>query len=814
MARAAVPGYEVVRLLGKGGMGAVYLGRRVADGQSVAMKLAHRDLGEHGLARLRREAELLGRVRCPHLPRLLDVLDGEDGLVVVMELCEGTPLQSWLEDLPLPPGRLLMLKELAPGLSRALRALHRVGIVHRDIKPPNVLVGPRGAVLVDLGLARGPEVATLTATGLALGTPDYLPPEQVTGEAVGPAADLYQAGLVVRDVLLGSRSLGGGDALQEAVQRSMRLFPDPRPQSPWVPAPVVTWLQAVLHPDPSLRPPADAALAELEALAEGLEVEVSSAPALAGAAAVPSWFASDTVDELVRSRELARQEGWPEAPSGSVWEALNRAEQRAASFSRVSRARVRTPVPEEEPDRSQHQASVGPSADGHRSRLYRWLGMAVLANLGILLGLFSLGPGGARPEPEAAALSLSLEGGLLRVLEGSARVGALSLAEPEARPFERDATGLLRVPLGGGGAGGRLVTLDQDGWRRRAWLPDPARAFDLVLGGGGSEVALRLPVGAPFEVEGALGTGALQVYTRGREDLRFALSAGLLESPELELRVRSPGGVEVVRTLELARELDRRAAAVRVPPDPSLREFEYWGSVGRLRERNLPLGTPDERRFFSQEGPRLAALLAAGCLDEDLRAQRYRELAPFAHAEWMWRRSPLAGEWRANRALGPLLALAAEPGLVPPGPGEGGARGDWPLDVRLGADNVTHRTLEAADAGSTPGERDEYGTFWTRLEGLRPGRPRRVELGLHAVGADAWAALQVHLGAGRVLRLPLGEATVWRFHRLPPRWYQEAVDPGGRLRVGFDFVRDHGYQLPGNFRISRLLVHAVFEEGP
>jgi len=101
-----LPGYQVLRLLGRGGMGAVYLARAESDGATVAVKVARGDLGDQGLARLRREAELLDRAASPHLPAFRQLVELEKGLALVMAFCEGTPLQAWVGELPPLPERL------------------------------------------------------------------------------------------------------------------------------------------------------------------------------------------------------------------------------------------------------------------------------------------------------------------------------------------------------------------------------------------------------------------------------------------------------------------------------------------------------------------------------------------------------------------------------------------------------------------------------------------------------------------------------------------------------------------------------------
>ncbi|MBC7289880.1 MAG: serine/threonine protein kinase [Actinotalea sp.] len=185
-----IGGYRVLGPLGRGGMGSVY--RAVdADGVTVAMKVLHAHLAADDAhrERLRREVANLQRVRHPAVARVLDAEIDADDAFVVTELVDGTDLAARVRDEgPLPPSALA---DLAERLRAALTVVHDAGVLHRDLSPGNVMLSPRGPVLIDFGIAQAVEDARVTATGLVAGTPGYLSPEMVRGAEPTAAADWW-----------------------------------------------------------------------------------------------------------------------------------------------------------------------------------------------------------------------------------------------------------------------------------------------------------------------------------------------------------------------------------------------------------------------------------------------------------------------------------------------------------------------------------------------------------------------------------------------------------------------------------------------
>ncbi len=205
--------YRILRVLGRGGMGAVYAAEDVALAEEVALKVLAAPSIEGSLELFRREVRLARRVTHPNVVRTFDLGRARGLHFLTMELLDGASLKEHIVSAPLPTHEIIvLLRQIAAGLTAA----HEVGVVHRDLKPSNVLVASdKRVAITDFGIARSLWEAPgeLTRSGLLLGTPAYMAPEQLIGEVPGPAADLYAVGLMAYEMATGERLYPSGASL-------------------------------------------------------------------------------------------------------------------------------------------------------------------------------------------------------------------------------------------------------------------------------------------------------------------------------------------------------------------------------------------------------------------------------------------------------------------------------------------------------------------------------------------------------------------------------------------------------------------------
>ncbi|MFS8104178.1 serine/threonine protein kinase [Lentzea alba] len=193
--------FRRVRQLGAGGFGTVWLAVDEQLDRTVAVKLAHAPDNDTE-ARMLREARALAAVRHPNCVRVFDIVQDPDGLALVMEYIEGASLSETVLKNGLIDDKLAA--RLWLNMADALAAAHDRGVLHRDVKPSNVIVDGQGtAHLIDFGIARSKGDSTLTATGMMVGTPDFLAPETARGEAASPASDSWQLAATVSYALTG-----------------------------------------------------------------------------------------------------------------------------------------------------------------------------------------------------------------------------------------------------------------------------------------------------------------------------------------------------------------------------------------------------------------------------------------------------------------------------------------------------------------------------------------------------------------------------------------------------------------------------------
>jgi tRNA A-37 threonylcarbamoyl transferase component Bud32 len=252
--------YRLDAVLGQGGFGTVYRATHLAIDEPVAIKFLHAELARHPdlRARLRREAKALARLRHANIVAVLDYDEQGDAPYIVMELVPGVTLESQL----LVDGHTLPLARLAvifDALLQGLEAAHAAGIVHRDMKPENVLLLADGGVkLLDFGIALMADGdARLTATGVIQGTPRFMSPEQCRGRGeIGPRSDVYSVGVMLFYALTGEPPFSGESATDLMVKH---MFVDPPPLAergvrPRVAPAIEAVVRGALAKQPDLRP--------------------------------------------------------------------------------------------------------------------------------------------------------------------------------------------------------------------------------------------------------------------------------------------------------------------------------------------------------------------------------------------------------------------------------------------------------------------------------------------------------------------------------------------------------------------------------
>ena len=236
-----------------GGMAAVYLAHDERLARDVAIKRLHR--GEHedvDAHRFQREAKLGASLSHPNLVSIFDTEEDDESVLLVMEYVDGETLADLLGRGPVDADRAV---EIIRAVAEALDHAHASGIVHRDVKPANVLLGRDGAVkLADLGIAKAVERTDITGTGTVLGTPAYMAPEQLQGGELGPAVDTYALAAMAFELLTGRKARRGRSAVEIAHQVVNEPPPDPRDVNPGIPAPAAHAIRAGMAKEPAERP--------------------------------------------------------------------------------------------------------------------------------------------------------------------------------------------------------------------------------------------------------------------------------------------------------------------------------------------------------------------------------------------------------------------------------------------------------------------------------------------------------------------------------------------------------------------------------
>jgi serine/threonine protein kinase len=216
--------WKLIGRLGSGGMGIVYLAEK--NIQRVALKVVQNFMDSPEVrARLQREVEVMGKIKSARVAKVIDSDVSSDFAWIATEFIDGPDLKTYIES-----GGVLNEQDwqgLALGLFQGLEEVHAEGIIHRDIKPSNILISNNGPKLIDFGIAQGSDATSLTSTGLVAGSPAWLAPEQIHGETLTSAADIFSAGSVLKFAATGNSPWGDSTSTTTPVIFNKILTKDP-----------------------------------------------------------------------------------------------------------------------------------------------------------------------------------------------------------------------------------------------------------------------------------------------------------------------------------------------------------------------------------------------------------------------------------------------------------------------------------------------------------------------------------------------------------------------------------------------------------
>ena len=259
--------YEILKLLGEGGMGAVYKASDRELGRFVALKVIRPELASNAsiLARFKQELLLSQKVTHRNVIRIYDLGEGEGVKFITMEFIEGEDLRSLIrEKQKFSPGEAV---EMMQQVCQALDAAHTVGVIHRDLKPQNIMREPSGRILVmDFGLARTVESEGMTQTGAVVGTMEYMSPEQALGQTLDQRSDIFALGLIMFELLTGKTPFHADSAIASLIKRTQERAGSVSDIDSTIPVGVGSIVNKCLERNPSERyQTAAAVLADLNA---------------------------------------------------------------------------------------------------------------------------------------------------------------------------------------------------------------------------------------------------------------------------------------------------------------------------------------------------------------------------------------------------------------------------------------------------------------------------------------------------------------------------------------------------------------------
>ena len=392
--------YTLTERIAIGGMGEVWKARDKVLGRIVAVKILKEEYtGDPGfLERFRAEARNTALLNHPGVANVFDYGEEDNSAYLVMELVPGNPLSSIIErEGTLPPDRVL---NFIAQTARALAAAHSQGLVHRDVKPGNLIITPDDRVKVtDFGIARLANQVPLTATGQVMGTAQYLAPEQATGQAATASSDMYSLGIIGYECLVGRRPFTGESQIAIALAQ-VNDPPPPLPES--IPAAARALIMCLLAKDPAQRPKDATALASaVDAIRRrDLKAAVKAVPSLA------QFLAEENADDATVAMDTMNVAAEPISASAAP---------RFGSGGRFSPEPTTAPIPRTSeqtmrPASGRVKSTPAPAAK-RGPNVWMWVAM-LLAILLILGGIWTVfftnnGGGGTSPESSASASASS-----------------------------------------------------------------------------------------------------------------------------------------------------------------------------------------------------------------------------------------------------------------------------------------------------------------------------------------------------------------------------------------------------------------------
>src|SRR3954467_5101503 len=289
--------YRVLNRIGSGGMADVYCAEALQLGRRVALKLLYRRFAQDPefVERFRREASAAAGLQHPNVVGVFDRGEYDGTYYIAMEFLPGQSLKAVIQEhAPLDP---VWAIDLTIQIVKAARFAHRRGIIHRDIKPHNVIVDDEGrAKVTDFGIARA-GASDMTETGSIMGTAQYLSPEQAQGHAVSPVSDLYAIGIVLYEMLTGRVPFDGDSAVTIALKQVSEVPPPPSAWNPAVPPELDAIVMHALEKDPAARfTSADEFIAALQAAADRIASGAALGPGTVAFGAVGSAIAPPPAD--------------------------------------------------------------------------------------------------------------------------------------------------------------------------------------------------------------------------------------------------------------------------------------------------------------------------------------------------------------------------------------------------------------------------------------------------------------------------------------------------------------------------------------